>query len=132
VKLLPKKMATEGTLTSSGVPGDEFAGISKNSRFVCVRTGTSEVADTLGEAAVGNSVAANDTAHSEVVVKVIARHDADDFIDILESKLSADIDYLGTGKTLPVESFRSQKTGEVLATLAEGLNRIRGDENTLA
>lgn len=131
VKLLMIKLATEGTLTSSGVPEDEFAGISKNSKFVCVRTGASEVADTLGEAAVGNSVAADDTARPEVVIKVIARHGAGDFIDVLESRLYADIDYLGTGKTLLVESLRSQKPGEVLAELAEEFNRIRGDENTL-
>lgn len=66
------------------------------------------------------------------MIKVIARHGAGDFIDVLESRLSAGIDYLGTGKTLLVESLLSQKTGEVLADLAEELNRIRGDENTLA
>lgn len=65
VKLMRIKLETEGTLTSSGVPEDEFAGITKNSRFVCVRTRASEVADTLGEAAIGNSVAADDAAHSE-------------------------------------------------------------------
>jgi hypothetical protein len=37
VKLLPIKVATKGTLTSSGVSEVEFAGISKNSRLVCVK-----------------------------------------------------------------------------------------------
>ena len=79
------------------MPENAFAGISKNSRLGlgCIRTETSEAADTLGEPAAGNSVAADDTAHSEVVVKVIARHGADDFIGVLESRLSANINYLG-------------------------------------
>ena len=85
----------------------------------------------MGEAVVGNSVAAEDNAHSEVVVKVTARHSAGDFIDVLESRLSANIDYLGTSKTLLVESLRSQKTGEVLAELAEELNRIRAMKTPL-
>jgi len=83
----------------------------------------------LREGGVGNPITADDAVHSDVVVEEVARHGAGDFVNILESGPSSDVDHLGTGKTLPVETLLSHQTGEVLAELAEKLDRIRGDEN---
>jgi len=75
----------------------------------------------LREGGVGNPITADDAVHSDVVVEEV--------VNILESGPSSDVDHLGTGKTLPVETLLSHQTGEVLAELAEKLDRIRGDEN---
>ena len=84
----------------------------------------------MSEGGVGNQIAADDAVHPDVVVEEVARHGAGNFVDVLESRESADTDYFCTGKALPVKTFRSHETSEFFAELAEELNRIRGDEDT--
>jgi hypothetical protein len=82
----------------------------------------------LREGTASNPIAANDAVHPDVVVKEISRHGAGNFVDVLESRQSTYFDYLCSSKSLPVETFRSQETGEFLAELVEELNGIRGNE----
>lgn len=72
----------------------------------------------MREVGIGDQIAADDAVHPDVVVKEISRHGAGNFIYVLESRESTDFDYFRAGKTLPVETFRSQEASEVLAELA--------------
>jgi hypothetical protein len=84
----------------------------------------------LRECGIRKPIAGDDAVHPDVVVKEISRLGAGNFIDVLESRESADFDYFCTGQALPVETFRSQETSEVFAELTCELGRIWGDEDT--
>ena len=71
----------------------------------------------MREGGIGHQIAADDAVHPDVVVKEISRYSAGNFVDVLESRESTDFDYFCTGKTLPVETFRSQEASEFLAEL---------------
>jgi hypothetical protein len=71
----------------------------------------------LREGGIGHQIAADDAVHPDVVVKVISRHGAGNFVYVLESRESTNFDYFRTGKTFPVETFRCQEASEVLAEL---------------
>ena len=78
------------------------------------------VTKTLRPFRIDKTIAADNAIHPDVVVKVIAGHCIGDVVDVIKNRLSADLDYLGTSKTLPVKArFSSKISGKAGVHLAE-------------
>jgi hypothetical protein len=77
------------------------------------------VTKTLRPDCIGDTIAADDAIHPNVVVKIIAGHGVSNFVDVLANRESADFDHFGTSKALPVKTLRSKNAGEAVAKLVE-------------
>ena len=86
----------------------------------------SKVAKSLGEGCAGETVARDDGVDADTVVKIVARDCACDVIDIVKRVLVFDLEYLGTGKTFPIEANGIKVTSEGWADLRDEVYQVEG------
>lgn len=77
-------------------------------------------------------ITADDAVHPDVVVKEIARLGARNFVDVLASGNSFDIDHFCPCKPLPVQTFLFEVACEALVELGKELDRVRGHVNVFS
>jgi hypothetical protein len=76
----------------------------------------------LNDCCTRDAIATDDAIHPDVVVKIVARRSAGNFVDVLENRKSVNFKHLGTSNARPVKTLRSKNSGKIGASAVDKLD----------